>query len=298
MISVSIWKRGRYGEKMKVLARAKLNLSLDVLCRREDGYHDLRMVMQTVDLADVISLTEEAREGVRVRTNLGFLPGDERNLAAVAAKKFWEAKECKGKGLFIEIEKQIPVCAGMGGGSSDAAAVLHALNNLSDRKLTVERLAEIGAQVGSDVPYCVLGGTALAEGRGERLTPLPAMPDCHIVVCKPPFPISTPELFGCIDCRKIRCRPDTEGIMAALEEKDLAGVARRLYNVFEDVLTDRRGAEIAGIKSELISRGALGAAMSGTGPTVFGIFDKESRARDAYQVLKSQYADTFLTRPV
>lgn len=115
MISVSIWKRGRYGEKMKVLARAKLNLSLDVLCRREDGYHDLRMVMQTVDLADVISLTEEAREGVRVRTNLGFLPGDERNLAAVAAKKFWEAMECKGKGLFIEIEKQIPVCAGMGG---------------------------------------------------------------------------------------------------------------------------------------------------------------------------------------
>ena len=281
-----------------MLARAKLNLSLDVLSRREDGYHDLRMVMQTVNLADVISLTEEAQEGVRVRTNLRFLPGDERNLAAVAARKFWDSTGCKGKGLFVEIDKRIPVCAGMGGGSSDAAAVLRALNELSGQRLTIERLAEIGAQVGSDVPYCVLGGTALAEGRGERLTPLPAMPDCYIVVCKPPFPISTPELFGCIDCRKLRCRPDTDGIIAALREGNLAGIARRLYNVFEDVLTDRRGAEIAGIKSELISRGALGAAMSGTGPTVFGIFDEENRARDACQTLKNQYADTFLTRPV
>ena len=283
---------------MNVLARAKLNLSLDVLSRREDGYHDLRMVMQTVNLADVISLTEEARERIQVQTNLRFLPGDDRNLAAIAAKEFWKATGCQGNGLSIEIEKHIPVCAGMGGGSSDAAAVLRALNELSGRRLPVERLAEIGAAVGSDVPYCVLGGTALAEGRGERLTPLPALPDCYIVICKPPFPISTPELFGCIDCRKLRCRPDTEGIMTALAERDLAGVARRLYNVFEDVLTDRRGAEIAEIKRELISRGALGAVMSGTGPTVFGIFDQEGSARDAYQTLKSQYSDTFLTKPV
>ena len=281
-----------------MLARAKLNLSLDVLSRREDGYHDLRMVMQTVDLADELSLTEEAGEGIRVCSDLRYLPGDERNLAAVAARKFWEANGCQGKGLFIQIKKTIPVCAGMGGGSADAAAVLHALNDLSGLGLPVERLAQIGEQVGSDVPYCVLGGTALAEGRGERLTPLPAMPDCHIVVCKPPFPISTPELFGCIDCRKVRCRPDTEGIIAALGEGDLAGIARRLYNVFEDVLTDRRGAEIAEIKRELISNGALGAAMSGTGPTVFGIFEEESRAQEAYQALKSQYSDTFLTRPI
>lgn len=283
---------------MEVLARAKLNLSLDVLSRREDGYHDLRMVMQTVDLADVLSLSPSAQEGVRVRSNLRYLPGDEGNLAAVAARKFWEATGCKGEGLAIEIDKRIPVCAGMGGGSSDAAAVLRALNELSGQRLPVERLAEIGAQVGSDVPYCVLGGTALAEGRGERLTPLPALPDCWIVVCKPPFPISTPELFRCIDGRRIRCRPDTDGILAALEAHDLAGVARRLYNVFEDVLTGRRGAEIARLKNELTSHGALGAAMSGTGPTVFGIFEGESRARDAYQALKGQYSDTFLTKPV
>lgn len=283
---------------MEVRACAKLNLTLDVIARREDGYHDLRMVMQTVDLADILTLREEEREGVRVTTNLRYLPGDERNLAAVAAKKFWEHNGCNGKGLAVDLRKNIPVCAGMGGGSADAAAVLRALNELTGLNLPVEHLARIGEQVGSDVPYCVLGGTALAEGKGERLTALPPLPDCYIVICKPSFPISTPELFGCIDCRKIRCRPDTEGIISALQNKDLAGVARRLYNVFEDVLTDRRGAEIAEIKTELISGGALGAVMSGTGPTVFGIFAEEEKARSVYRSLKSQYSDTFLTRPV
>lgn len=283
---------------MEVQAYAKLNLTLDVIGRRPDGYHDLRMVMQTVDLADTLTLTEEEQEGVRVRTNLRYLPGDERNLAAIAARKFWEINGCNGKGLAIDLQKKIPVCAGMGGGSSDAAAVLRALNELSGLHLSVEQLAEIGEQVGSDVPYCVLGGTALAEGKGEKLTVLPTLPDCCIVICKPAFPISTPELFGCIDCRKIRCRPDTEGIIAALQNGDLAGVARRLYNVFEDVLTDRRGAEITEIKSELISCGALGAAMSGTGPTVFGLFDDEEKAKDAYESLKEHYSDTFLARPV
>jgi 4-diphosphocytidyl-2-C-methyl-D-erythritol kinase len=283
---------------MKILARAKLNLSLDVLGRREDGYHDLCMVMQTVDLADALTVEAGAGEGVQVRTDLRYLPDDGRNLAAVAARKFMEETSWQGKSLAIEIRKNIPVCAGMGGGSADAAAVLWALNQLSGLGLSVERLAQIGERVGSDVPYCVLGGTALAEGRGERLTPLPPLPDCHIVVCKPPFPISTPELFGCVDCRKLRCRPDTEGLLAALEAGDLPGIARRMYNVFEDVLTDRRGGEIAAIKGELISRGALGAVMSGTGPTVFGIFDREAPARDAYDSLKAQYADTFLTKPV
>ena len=283
---------------MEVRAYAKLNLTLDVIARREDGYHDLRMVMQTVDLADTLTIAEEEQEGVRVSTNLRYLPGDERNLAAIAAKKFWESNACNGKGLAISLQKNIPVCAGMGGGSSDAAAVLRALNELYGMNLSVQRLAEIGEQVGSDVPYCVLGGTALAEGRGEQLTTLTPLPDCHIVICKPAFPISTPELFGCIDCRKIRCRPDTEGIITALQNGDLAGVARRLYNVFEDVLTDRRGAEIAEIKNELISCGALGAVMSGTGPTVFGLFDDSEKAKAAYQSLKSRYHDTFLTRPV
>ena len=283
---------------MLVKARGKLNLSLDVLGRREDGYHDLCMVMQSVGLADVLTLTETREEGIRVRTDLRYLPNDERNLAAIAARRFWEAVGLSGKGLSIDIQKNIPVCAGMGGGSSDAAAVLRALNELSGLCLPVERLAEIGERVGSDVPYCVLGGTALAKGKGERLTPLPALPDCAIVVCKPAFPISTPELFGCIDCRKIRCRPDTGGLLSALAAGDLEGVARRMYNVFEDVLTDRRGNEIREIKNELLSHGALGAVMSGTGPTVFGLFDDERSAAAAYGDLKARYTDVFLTRPV
>lgn len=283
---------------MEVLARAKLNLSLDVLTRRQDGYHDLRMVMQTVELSDQIVLTETEKTGVQVCTNLRYLPNDERNLAAIAYRKFQEATGWTGKGLSIQIDKHIPVCAGMGGGSSDAAAVLRAVNELSGQNLSLEQLAQIGERVGSDVPYCVFGGTALAEGKGELLTVLPPMPECFIVICKPPFPISTPELFGYIDCKKIRCRPDTDGIIAALHAKDLHGIARRLYNVFEDALIDRRGAEIAEIKNEMISGGALGAAMSGTGPTVYGIFDDEEKSKCVYRALKVQYSDTFLTRPV
>lgn len=283
---------------MQVQAYAKLNLSLDVLSRRDDGYHDMCMVMQTISLCDTVSIKEELDEGIRVSTNLRFLPNDERNLAAIAARKYWEVNECQGKGLSIKIDKQIPVCAGMGGGSSDAAAVLRALNTMSEDPVLPDRLAEIGEKVGSDVPYCVIGGTALAEGKGEVLTRLPALPDCYIVVCKPAFSVSTPELFGCIDCRKIRCRPDTEGIVSALHAGDLPGVARRMYNVFEDVLPDRKRAEIDRIKHELISEGALGAVMSGTGPTVFGIFDDESKARSAYGILKAQYSDTFFTKPV
>lgn len=283
---------------MQVQAYAKLNLSLDVLSRRDDGYHDMCMVMQTISLCDTISIEEEPEEGIRVSTNLRFLPNDERNLAVIAAKKFWEVNCCKGKGLSIKIDKQIPVCAGMGGGSSDAAAVLRALNTLSGDLIPLDQLAQIGEKVGSDVPYCVIGGTALAEGKGERLTRLPALPDCSIVVCKPGFSVSTPELFGCIDCRRIRCRPDTEGIVSALHTGDLPGVARRMYNVFEDVLPDRKRAEIDQIKHELVSEGALGAVMSGTGPTVFGIFDVESKAHNAYSVLKDQYCDTFFAKPV
>lgn len=298
MINASIWRQERFGDNMRVLAHAKLNLSLDVLSRRDDGYHDLRMIMQTVELADELTLTETKGERLRVSTNLRYLPGDERNLAAVAYRKFVQATGWIGKGLDIDIKKHIPVCAGMGGGSSDAAAVLRALNDMSSLHLPLMQLAKIGEQVGSDVPYCVLGGTALAEGKGEVLTKLPPMPDCTIVICKPPFPISTPELFGSIDCRKIRCRPDTEGIIAALQAGELSGIARRLYNVFEDVLTDRRGAEIAEIKIEMISGGALGAAMSGTGPTVFGIFDDAEKANNVYRTLKKHYTDTFLTKPV
>ena len=283
---------------MEVCAYAKLNLSLDILRRREDGYHDLKMVMHSVGLSDALRLESQTEPGVRVKTNLSFLPNNEKNLAAMAALRFFEATGQPEGGWLIEIDKQIPVCAGMAGGSSDAAAVLRALNAGLPQPLSWQELAKIGEKVGSDVPYCVLGGTALAEGRGERLTPLPALPECWFVLCKPDFAISTPELFSKVNCAKLRCRPDTQGLIAALEAGDLAGVARRMYNVFEDVLPERRRGEIAAIKAALIEYGALGAVMSGSGPTVFGLFHREDLARQAYAALKEEYRNTFLTQSV
>ncbi len=283
---------------MRIDAYAKINLSLDVVDRREDGYHDLCMVMQTVSLTDTLNINARPDVGIEVLSNLSYLPKNEGNLAAKAASVY--QRSCGGDwdGLLIEIEKRIPVCSGMGGGSADAAAVLRCLNQCAQRPLPVEQLAQLGAEVGSDVPYCVLGGTALAEGLGERLTGLPPLPDCSIVLCKPAFSISTPELFGSMDIRKIRYRPDTGGILKSLRQGDLKGIAQRMYNVFEDVITDYRGQEVQKIKSELLSCGALGASMSGTGPSVFGLFDDPAGAEAAVDRLKNHYQEVFLTVPV
>ena len=241
---------------MEIQAFAKLNLTLDVLGKRPDGYHDLRMVMQSITLCDTLTLTSNQGQGLRVSTDLHFLPTGEKNLAAIAARRFWEALGCPAEDLDICIRKRIPVCAGMAGGSTDAAAVLRALNQRAGSPLTPAELARVGEQVGSDVPYCVLGGTALAEGRGERLTPLPALPRCWVVVCKPEFAISTPELFARIDSVRLRCRPDTDGLLSALEEGDLGGAARRMYNVFEDVLPPRQRDRVGELKNALIQAAA------------------------------------------
>lgn len=283
---------------MEVQAFAKLNLTLDILGKRPDGYHDLRMVMQSITLADTLTLEENQGEGLRVSTNLRFLPTGEKNLAAAAALRFWEALGRGPEDLDIHIQKRIPVCAGMAGGSSDAAAVLRALNQRAGAPFSPLELARLGEQVGSDVPYCVLGGTALAEGRGEQLTSLPPLPRCWVVACKPDFPISTPELFAQADRVKLRRRPDTAGLLSALEAGDLGGVARRMYNVFEDVLPPRLYARVAEIKNELVQRGALGANMSGSGPTAFGLFDCQEAAEEARAGLAERYRDTFLCETV
>ena len=283
---------------MEVQAFAKLNLTLDILGKREDGYHDLRMVMQSITLADTLTLEENQGEGLRVSANLRFLPTGEKNLAAAAALRFWEALGREPEDLDIRIEKRIPVCAGMAGGSSDAAAVLRALNQRAGEPFSPKELAKIGERVGSDVPYCVLGGTALAEGRGEMLTPLAPLPRCWVVACKPDFPISTPELFAQADRVKLRRRPDTAGLVAALEAGDLGGVARRMYNVFEDVLPARLYTRVAEIKNILIQCGALGANMSGSGPTAFGLFDRLEAAQEARSCLTQRYRDTFLCETV
>ena len=281
---------------LEVRAYAKLNLALDVLGRRADGYHEMRMVMQSVTLSDRIRLETGTGRPLRMTTDLGFLPSNEKNLAAVAALRLCEAAGVSSEGLAIDLWKTIPVCAGLAGGSADAAAVLRGLNRLMRLGLSSAELAEIGARVGSDVPYCVRGGTALAEGRGERLTPLPPLPRCHVVLCKPAFAVSTPDLFERIDGVRLRRRPDTLGLLGALEAGDLAGVARRMYNVFEDALPPRRAGEIGEIRNSLIQYGALGASMSGTGPTVFGLFRDASAARHACSALRETYRETFLAQ--
>jgi len=281
-------------KSLRVAAPAKLNLTLDVLGRREDGYHEMKMVMQSVSLADDILLTAEPGEGLVLTTNLGFLPVDGRNLAASAALRLKEETGADWGRLTIGMEKRVPVCAGMAGGSSDAAAVLRGLNQLLDLGLSLGELARIGERVGSDVPYCVYGCTALAEGRGERITPLPAMPHCWVVLAKPGFPVSTPELFAHVDARRSRYHPDTEGMREALAAGDLEGVARRLFNVFEEVLPAQRRRTVEELKRELLEAGALGAGMSGTGPTVFGLFPDEDMARRGWERMKAVCENVFL----
>ncbi len=281
-----------------VFAPAKLNLTLDILGTRPDGYHEMKMVMQSVSLTDRVTLIPKDSGGVRAVSGLGFLPGDRKNLAVSAALVFFEAVGQRPPSLLIDLEKNIPVCAGTAGGSSDAAAVLRGLNDLTGAGLSPETLAEIGARVGSDVPYCVLGGTRLAEGRGEILTALPSIPPCFIVLCKPGFSIATPVLFQAWDQQKKRLRPDTDGLIEALEDGNLIGVAQRMYNVFEAVLPPNQRKEIDRIKNTLIQMGALGAAMTGSGPTVFGVFSQETTAEHAAEELRGQYREVFVTHPV
>lgn len=265
-------------------AYAKLNISLDVTEKRADGFHEMVMVNQSVSLADDVTVTLTDDGAVRARTSFSFIPGDERNLAVKAAMRYLKEIGDTTTGARIEIEKRIPVGAGMGGGSADAAAVLRAMNALFDHRLSGARLLEISGDVGSDVPFCVMGGTALAEGRGERLTPLPPLPECALVILKPEFAISTPELFKKLDMLRTHHHPDTAGIIAALNAGELLPVCRRMFNVFEGV-DDRRMRDETELKNALLDEGALGAVMTGTGSAVFGIFAREQDAARAAEKL-------------
>ena len=279
------------------MAYAKLNISLDVTEKRSDGFHNMVMVMQTVSLCDELSIrmTEDGR--IRCRSNLHFIPSDERNLAVRAVLRYLERIGESGQGLELRLHKKIPVGAGMAGGSSDAAAVLRALNRLYDRRLSLEELEELGSAVGSDVAFCVAGGTALARGRGELLSPLEPLPDCHLVICKPEFSISTPELFRKLDAAPLRRHPDTAGLLKAIEEGDLHAMCRRMYNVFEDV-EDRRMRTVGEIRGRLLDHGALGAIMTGTGSAVFGVFDRAEQAEQAAREMKKELPFACVARPV
>lgn len=278
-------------------ACAKLNLSLDVLGLLPNGYHEMKTVMQTADLRDDVRIRLWDREDITVRSNFGFLPRDERNIAWKAATAFFTAVDMPNAGAEIALQKRIPVGAGLGGGSADAAAVLRGLNRLTGTPLRPEQLETLGAALGSDVPFCLRGGARLGLGRGELLRPAPPMPDCGIVICKPRFSIRTPDLFRRIDSRRSRIHPDTEGLLRAMEAGDTEGMARRMYNVFEDVLPRSCSGEIAAIKGALLDAGALGAVMSGTGSAVFGVFPNLHDAQAACAALQKNYRECWAVPP-
>jgi len=280
-----------------VPAYAKINISLDIVSKMADGYHNLKTVMQSVSLSDMITIEVTKGTGVSVDAGRPYLPDDERNIASKAASAFFMHTGIDGYHTHIEVKKDIPVGAGLGGGSTDAACTLRLLDRMFGTGLCRETLEKLGSTIGSDVPFCIDGGTKLATGRGEILTDLPPIPKCYAVICKPPFSCSTPELFGCVKCEKIRARPDTDGLIKALGNNDLGGVARRMYNVFEDFMP-RGKKDINEIKNLLLDNAALGAVMTGSGPAVFGLFDCADNARCAYERLKTDYRECYLTETV
>ena len=263
---------------------AKINLGLDVVRRREDGYHEVRMIMQTIRMYDTLELTATEEPGIRVKTNLKYLPVNEDNLVYKAAKLLMDEFHVT-RGVKIRLEKHIPVAAGMAGGSSDAAAVMVGVNRRFRLGLSRKELMERGVKIGADVPYCILRGTALAEGIGEKLTPLTPAPDCHVLIAKPPISVSTKFVYENLHLDQLEAHPDIDGIRRAIEEGDLCGMVSRMGNVLETV-TIPAYPQIGQISELMKENGALGAMMSGSGPTVFGIYDDERKAMAARDVLK------------
>lgn len=279
-------------DRIELKALGKINLGLDVLGRRENGYHDVRMVMQTVYLYDQITIKKRRRSGIGIETNLYYLPVNENNLAYRAAKLLMDEFRIED-GISIRLNKHIPVAAGMAGGSSNAAAVLFGMNRIFGLGLTMEELMKRGVTLGADVPYCIMRGTVLAEGIGEVLTPLAPMPKCFVLLAKPPVAVSTKLVYEKLDSQEIEKHPDIDGIIEGLEQQNLAKITASMGNVLERV-TALEYPVIDKIKNTMKTAGALNAMMSGSGPTVFGIFEDKNRARAAAQKIK----ETQLTKQV
>ena len=274
-------------DKIQLKALAKINLGLDVLRRREDGYHQVKMIMQTIGLYDELTLRKQKTPEIQVKTNLYYLPTNENNLVYRAAKLLREEFDLPG-GISIQLQKKIPVAAGMAGGSSDAAAVLWGMNQLYGLRLSRQELMERGVKLGADVPYCIMRGTALAEGIGEQLRPLPSMPKCYLLIAKPEISVSTKFVYENLHANELRLEqhPDVDAMIRAMEQKDLALLASRMGNVLETV-TIPAYPVIQRIKEQMMADGALGAMMSGSGPTVFGIFQSAGQARRAYRSMRA-----------
>lgn len=279
-------------DRLELKALGKINLGLDVLGRRENGYHDVRMVMQTVYLYDRIIMKKSKTPGIRLETNLYYLPVNENNLAYQAAQMLMDEFHIE-EGVSIQLDKHIPVAAGMAGGSSNAAAVLFGMNRMFSLGLSQKELMERGVKLGADVPYCIMRGTVLAEGIGEILTPLSPMPKCYVLIAKPAISVSTKMVYEKLDSHEIEDHPDIDGILAGLKVGDLKKVAGSMGNVLERVTVDAYPV-IDQIKKMMIKEGALNAMMSGSGPTVFGIFEEKATARKAADAIR----DARLTKQV
>lgn len=274
-------------DKIQLKALAKINLGLDVLRRREDGYHEVKMIMQTISLCDELELRRTRQPGIQVRTNLPYLPTNENNLVYKAAKLLQDEFGMK-EGVSIQLRKKIPVAAGMAGGSSDAAAVLWGMNRMYGFGLSRTALMERGVKLGADVPYCILRGTALAEGIGERLTALPPMPKCYLLIVKPGISVSTRFVYENLHANELcpEQHPDVDAMVQALKRKDLKALASGMGNILE-LVTVPAYPVIEEIRQCILKAGACGALMSGSGPTVFGIFDTQAKARKAVQAVRA-----------
>ena len=278
-------------------AFAKLNLTLDVLGKREDGYHDIKSIMQTISLRDDIEIDLGTGKPWKLLCDKEHIPTDETNLAWKAAKLYFDTSGKDPDGLEIRIVKRIPVQAGLGGGSADAAAVLRALNNHYGAPLSLPALAELGAQIGSDVPFCVLCGTAVVEGKGDRIRRLPNMPDCIFVICKPEFSASTPELYAKIDEKEIANRPNHQAMESAILGGDLVGVVNNVCNVFDPIVTEDH-VELNYIKSVMNSYDGVGMQMTGSGSAVFAIVGEFEAAAVICNMLKDNYSQIYIAKPV
>lgn len=273
--------------QLKLNARAKINITLDVLRKREDGYHDLSMIMQTVNLCDNLTISINNSGNIEMTSNFSWLPCDGRNLVYKAAALMKEKYNIK-EGIKIHLEKNIPVAAGMAGGSSDCAATLVGLRNIFKIKASDEELMALGKTLGADVPYCILRGTALAEGIGEKLTPLPPFPDSTLLIAKPPINVSTATVFGSFDINNVDKRPNNDKMIELIKNKDLKGICQNMCNVLESV-TVKNYPIIDSLKTAMLEKGALGSLMSGSGPTVFGFFENYEKALSALKYIRAKH---------
>jgi len=280
---------------MKIKAYAKINIALDVVGKREDGYHLLKMIMQNIDLYDTIK-AEKIESGIKLKCNKHYVPTDERNLAYKAAKLFMEVYSIN-EGVEIDLIKNIPVSAGLAGGSTDAAGVLKLMNEIFEINASEDELKALGLKLGADVPYCISGGTALCEGIGEKITQLKPFKDKILVLIKPPFGVSTKEVYKGFDLTKVIFHPKIEQLIKAMEDDDIYFVAENMKNLLENV-TLKKHRVITNIKEEVKANVSIGTMMSGSGPTVFAFFDDMLKAQMCYDNMNKKYKDVFITRTI